>query len=245
MADNFEKIFNTLTGQYDPNKIFDEFLEYSIDINLMSLKDRGLDFQGREKSYFELFQEWIMITNNELENHPWYDYLGTFYENVIQTKFKAGTTGQFFTPPDVCKLMIELTINENIDYTNKMVNDCACGSGRFLLAGQEYLPNSIMIGADLDEMACKMTVLNFYIHGVRGSVLHMNTITGEFFGGYKVNQYFGYGLPLPHIERLNSYEDAFHFFGDGLKDSIGEHDVVEVNPLKSTMQVSLDSFLEG
>lgn len=79
----------------------------------------------------------------------------------------------------------------------------------------------------MDSVSVKMTALNFYIHGVRGSVLHMNSITNEFFGGYKVNQYLGYGLPLPHIELLHSYEDAFHFFGEGLRNR-AEEKVVEL-----------------
>ena len=34
MANEFEKIFDRLTNQYDPNKIFNEFLDYCIDIDL-------------------------------------------------------------------------------------------------------------------------------------------------------------------------------------------------------------------
>ena len=113
------------------------------------------------------------------------------------------------------------------------------GSARLLLAGHKHDPKAICIGQDLDSVSVKMAALNFYIHGVRGSVLHMNSITNEFFGGYKVNQYLGYGLPLPHIELLHSYEDAFHFFGEGLRNR-AEEKVVELHPTgKETVQTTL------
>ena len=187
-----------------------------------------------------MFQEWIFLTNEKLSQEDtigWYDYLGEFYESVIQSKFKAGNIGQFFTPSNVCETMAQITILSNP--SNGMINDCCCGSARLLLAGHHHDPNAICIGQDLDIVSVKMAALNFYIHGVRGSVLHMNSITNEFFGGYKVNQYLGYGLPLPHIELLHSYEDAFHFFGNGLNKHAREK-IVELNPKsKESVQTTL------
>ena len=121
-----------------------------------------------------------------------------------------------------------------------MINDACCGSGRLLLAGHKLDNGAVVIGQDLDIVSVKMCALNFYIHGVRGSVLHMNSITNEFFGGFKVNQYLGFGLPLPHIELLNSYEDAFHFWGQGLekKGDVDSEDV-PLNTVKDTVQTTL------
>ena len=237
---NFEKIFEKLARTHDPMNLFSEFLDYCIDINLFTLKSQGLDFKGREKQYMEMFKEWILITNETLEKEDsigWYDYLGEFYEAVIQSKFKAGSMGQFFTPSHVCEAMAEMTMMGKP--SDGMINDCCCGSARLLLAGHKHDPKAICIGQDLDSVSVKMAALNFYIHGVRGSVLHMNSISNEFFGGYKVNQYLGYGLPLPHIELLHSYEDAFHFFGEGLRNR-AEEKVVELHPTgKETVQTTL------
>ena len=243
MVNGFEKTFDKLTNQHDPNTIFNEFLDYSIDINLFTTINQNLDFKGREKYYFEMFTEWIKITNDALNNpsnhinsskNGWYDYLGIFYENIVQTKYKAGARGQFFTPADVCQLMTELTIDREKDYSNNFVNDCCCGSGRFLLAGHSLMPNGIMIGADLDEVACKMSVLNFYSHGVRGSILHQNTLTGEFYKAWRVNNYLYHGLPIPHIE-LVSEAEAYNFIGV----SRNKNDIVELNPTKSSVQSTL------
>ena len=243
----FERTFETLCRHHDPNVIFNEFLDYCIDINLFTTINQNLDFKGREQYYFEMFQEWIKITNEHLNednneinsgNNGWYDYLGIFYENTVQTKYKAGARGQFFTPSDVCQLMTELTIEKDKDYTGKFVNDCCCGSGRFLLAGHSLLPKAIMIGSDLDEVACKMSVLNFYIHGVRGSILHQNTLTGETFNCWKVNDYFGYGLPLPHIQYCNQSE-VFDFIGVPKCDSVLNVGVDQEPQIKKTVQTKL------
>lgn len=215
MANDFEKIFEQLTRELDPNRVFNEFLDYCIDINLFSLVDQKLDFGGREKDYFKMFHAWINISNDKLNDdssNGWYDYLGVFYEDFVQSKYKAGVIGQFFTPHHVCQIMTELSFDENKDYKNKLVNDCCCGSGRFLLAGHAMQPEAIMIGSDLDEMACKMSVLNFYLHGIRGSIIHQNALTGECFGAWRVNNYLQYGLPLPHIELVTPWE-AYRFIG--------------------------------
>ena len=243
MVNGFEKTFDKLTNQHDPNTIFNEFLDYSIDINLFTTINQNLDFKGREKYYFEMFTEWIKITNDALNNpsnhinsskNGWYDYLGIFYENIVQTKYKAGARGQFFTPADVCQLMTELTIDREKDYSNNFVNDCCCGSGRFLLAGHSLMPNGIMIGADLDEVACKMSVLNFYSHGVRGSILHQNTLTGEFYHAWRVNNYLYHGLPIPHIELVNQRE-AYNFIG--VNSNVKPVELRE--PVKETVQTKL------
>ena len=54
---NFEKTFEKLTHTQDPTRIFDEFLDYAIDINLFTLKDQNLKFDGREEAYFMIILE--------------------------------------------------------------------------------------------------------------------------------------------------------------------------------------------
>ena len=208
---DFEKIFEKLARTDDASILWINWLDWVIDQNLIVLKDRCLDFKGNEQTYFELYCAWIDIVNQELENTGkyYYDYLGVFYEDVIQSKYKAGTNGQFFTPQCVSELMAQ-TLVTNRD--GGVINDCACGSGRLLLDALKDNPTAIVIGQDLDPVACKMAVLNFYITGTRGSIIHQNTLTGEFFGAWRVNNYLGYGLPVPHIE-LVSQRDAYRFIG--------------------------------
>ena len=208
----FEKLFEKLAKTDDASTIWINWLDWVIDQNLLINHDRNLDFKGNEQTYFELYCAWIDIVKKRLEQSDlfYYDYLGEFYEDVIQSKYKAGTNGQFFTPQCVSKLMAKTCL---LDGGNGgTINDCACGSGRLLLDCYAENPNAILIGQDLDPVACKMAVLNFYITGARGSVIHMNTLTLESFQAWRVNNYLYHGLPLPHIELVNERE-AYSFVG--------------------------------
>ena len=207
---DFERIFEKLARTDDASTIWINWLDWVIDQNLIILKDRELNFKGNEEAYFDLYCAWIDIVNTELEttNKFYYDYLGVFYEDVIQSKYKAGTNGQFFTPQSVSKCMAELAVTGE----GGVINDATCGSGRLLLDAHEHNPTAILVGQDLDPVACKMAVCNFYISGVRGSILHQNTLTGEFFGAWRVNNYLGYDWSIPHIELVNR-EDAYRFIG--------------------------------
>lgn len=207
----FEKIFEKLAKTDDASIIWINWLDWVIDQNLIINYDRRLNFKGNEQEYFKLYCAWIDIVNNELENSNkyYYDYLGVFYEDVIQSKYKAGTSGQFFTPQDVSLLMANITM-DNLD--GGIINDCACGSGRLLLDAHSKNRNAILIGQDLDPVACKMAVLNFYISGVTGSIIHQNTLTLEVYEAWRVNKYINHGLPIPHIELVNE-RDAYRFIG--------------------------------
>lgn len=229
---NFENIFEKLARTDDASVLWINWLDWVIDQNLIINYDRHLDFKGNEETYFKLYQEWIKIVSDELEkgNKYYYDYLGVFYEDVIQSKYKAGTNGQFFTPQNVSKLMAK-TLMQN---TGGVINDCTCGSGRLLLDAHSENPTAILIGQDLDPVACKMAVLNFYIAGVRGSILHQNTLTLEVYECWRVNNYIHCGLPIPHIEKV-SERDAYRFIG--VKPN--EAKPIELNKQKETVQTKL------
>ena len=230
---NFEKTFEKLARTDDASTLWINWLDWVIDQNVIINYDRQLDFKGNEETYYQLYLEWIQIVSDELTNTDkyYYDYLGVFYEDVIQSKYKAGTNGQFFTPQNVSKLMAKL-LTQN---TGGVINDCACGSGRLLLDAHQDNPSAVLIGQDLDPVACKMAVLNFYVSGVRGSILHQNTLTGEIFECWRVNNYLYHGLPVPHIE-LVSPSEAYNFIGVSNK----EVKTVELNkPSKGMVQTKL------
>ena len=181
-----------------------------------------------------MLEEWLLQLNEDLEENPYSDRLGMFYEELVTSHSKSKHMGQFYTPSDVTNLMNGVIINEN---STGMVNDCACGSARMLLSAHvKSKGNLICIGQDLDEISCKMAVLNFWSHGVRGSIIHQNTLTMECFEAWRVNNYLYHGLPIPHIELVNERE-AYHFIG---VKNIEKAKTVEINPVsKSTVQTKL------
>lgn len=105
------------------------------------------------------------------------------YEELYLTRGKASHTGQFFTPPSVADIMSRISsLNEK---QSGIVNDCASGSGRLLLA--HYMAKSSLnhsagrrfryIAQDVDPIACKMCALNLMAHGMNANVICQDTLT--------------------------------------------------------------------
>lgn len=229
----FNKIFERLAMVNDRSIIWNNWLDYCINLNLLSTQKYEIDFKGNEKEYAEMLNCWLLELNKELENKPYYDMLGLFYEELVTSHVKSKNIGQFFTPDEVTKLMTDLTLNDMDILPNQMCNDCACGSGRMLLSAHvQSKGDLICIGQDLDEVSCKMAVLNFWSHGVRGSILHQNTLSREFYQAWRVNKYLYHGIPIPHIEKV-SERDAYQFIG------IKHIKPIEIKPKKETIQTKL------
>jgi len=240
----FEKIFSKLRKRDDPRFLWINWMDWVIDANLIAVHDRKLDFHGHEQDYYKLYIAWIDIVNEHLNTTDdyYYDYLGEFFEEHLINTFNKKDDGQFFTPTDVALLMGKLTFNEKAP--SGFVYDCACGSARLLLDAHRYNPSNIMIGWDYDVIASRMAVLNFYVHGIRGSILRVNTLTGEFFEAWRINNILGYGLKIPHIELVNQ-TDAYKFHGVIEDTPKRLYNSLVVNPPKQadSKQVSLEAFM--
>lgn len=216
---SFDKIFSKLCYSHDTSVVFDDFLDYCIDQFLINPNLKYFNHENySEKEYelfYQLFQHWIESSNKYLETHKWFDMLGLIYEEIVQSKYKAGTKGQFFTPMSVCDAIAKITYEGNKNKLSDNVlagYDSACGSGRTLLAWHVLRPKDILFGGDLDPTSCKMTVLNFIIHGVKGSVNHMNSLSLDWFNGWKVNELIDYGHPFTIME-VNSERECEIFIG--------------------------------
>lgn len=217
--DKFEKKFEELTRQHDHSVVFNDFLKYTVDQFRIDYNQKHFNHETYNKEeyeiFFELFQYLILHTHEMIEKgNEWYDMLGIFYEDVIQSKWKAGNRGQFFTPGSVCDVLADCTVNFNGD-DSKLYRalDSACGSSRTLLAYHVRRPYDICVGQDLDHTSCLMSVINFVLHGVKGTILNMNSLDRDFFGAWKVNEYVDMGLPMT-VEYTQNLNSALTFIGD-------------------------------
>ena len=135
------------------------------------------------KDYIMLVSRWCEMVADEMAKGRFFDLFGHLYEQMFLLKSKASSNGQFFTPDDLCRLMADITESKNEEEETKsgliMVNDCACGSARTLLAhfmaktskyhslaGKYYYE-----AADIDLPTCKMAACNMMIHGMQGKVV--------------------------------------------------------------------------
>lgn len=110
------------------------------------------------------------------------DPLGELFMMAISN----GHNGQYFTPTPLCEMISAMTIGETLD-DNKTICDPACGSGRMLLSAAKLNRHARFYGADLDIICCKMTLVNMLLNSLQGEVAHMNTLTNQFYIGYKID----------------------------------------------------------
>ena len=227
---SFEDLFEELAKTNDRSIIWNNWLDYCILQATINNQKNKVSFMGNEKQYYELLTLWLNELGEELETRPYYDMLGYFYESLVQSRSKSKSLGQMYTPHSVTSLLSELA-----NISDGVVNDPTCGSGRTLLSAYvQSQGRTVVVGQDLDATSCKMAVLNFWSHGVRGSVLHMNTLELEFYEAWRVNNYLGYGLNIPHIE-LVPEKEAYHFIG--CKESLMVNDKKEVEKEDSVQSV--------
>ena len=64
----FNKIFERLAMTNDRSIIWNQFLDYCIDVNLLNSKERHLDFKGNEKHYMDMLEEWLKRNNIDGNN---------------------------------------------------------------------------------------------------------------------------------------------------------------------------------
>lgn len=175
----FNSVFNKLTYSRDVSRVFDDFLTIAICC---------MCHQQQEPLYFETIKGYtkdelnhfakllgeLMMLYFEAEKYGyWVDPLGDYYE-VLAGNYKKSRLGQFFTPKPLCDLMTAFIIDKE-DF-GKTINEPTCGSGRIILAANNYAPGNYYIAQDLDPICCKMTALNCCFHTVRAEIHCMDTL---------------------------------------------------------------------
>lgn len=137
-------------------------------------------FSDVKTKYKEVFtkEDIITLDNNsvayivgELQNYCLIDaerdVLADAFETFIDHALKGGQ-GQFFTPRNVVKMMVEILDPDDDD----MVIDPACGSGGFIIESLRYIWNKIvnrykdMGWSDMEILEEKIDVANKCIRGI-------------------------------------------------------------------------------
>jgi len=121
------------------------------------------------------------------------DPLGSLYEDVIS----KGRLSQFFTPPHISDFMAAITVGANAA-PGRTVFDPACGSGRVLLSAAKINRHLLLYGADIDLILCKVALVNMLLNSLTGEIAHMNSLTNEFFAGYKTDTILKNGYHVPY-----------------------------------------------
>jgi type I restriction-modification system DNA methylase subunit len=131
------------------------------------------------------------------------DPIGELYMQAISN----GHNGQYFTPTPICDMLAIMSLGNNPE-PGETVSDCACGSGRMLLAAAKINRYLQLYGADLDNTCCKMALLNMLFNSLTGEIAHMNSLSNDFYTGYKVTTILVDGFHYPYYIEFNQPEQS-------------------------------------
>lgn len=162
----------------------------------------ALAAQTREAEYLEEARRWkpddltdfsqavgqLVI---EMEDQPFTDLIGPQYLEQSSSSGRQAR-GEFYTPPEICRLMAEMTIGQiDTSATNPVsIMEPSCGAGGMILAAGQVFARSNAVhqmrvtAIDINPVACDMAFINTTLWGIPCRVLHGNALTNEFWHGW-------------------------------------------------------------
>ena len=150
----------------------------------------------------------LMIAHKQYQDEfgAFSDMFGTYMEGQGMTS--AGL-GQFFTPEDICKMMVDLKL-EDIQAAparpSRVLDPC-CGSGRFMLAVAEKYHrelkqyNFFITNVDLDFTAFVLCLFNAILHAIPTVCIWGNSLSMDVFAAYATIQF--YPMPYATFEKVD------------------------------------------
>lgn len=242
-----------LTNRLRSTEKFNDFVNNSVDPDTKD-KKRAIHFLFNQIKQDKEFKGTRMFTENDnladsldddfirdkfISIYKDYNFIGTkidalgaVYEVLAQRASKDVKVGQFFTPENVVRFIVEMA---ELDYNDKVL-DPACGTGRFLIhsmhdmlhkaekskeRNKEQIFNNITkkqcFGTDIDQRIAKIAKMNMWINGDGKS----NIFGGKYFNGLLLHRQelpngdsfdgnFDCILTNPPLGELNYQELSFY-----------------------------------
>lgn len=140
----------------------------------------------------EAFGEAFRMLGDEMEDKPFEDCLGTFYTEIA-SKSTVDARGEFYTPPGVCEIMSQMTMDvEKIIEEGKPVSvgEPACGSGGMILALAKQFSPIVREGEksyvdllrvtmqDISPTSTDMAYVNTTLWGIPAKIVLGDTLRG-------------------------------------------------------------------
>lgn len=157
------------------------------------------------------------------------DVIGRIYEGVIPSE-RRKEMGEYYTPPAICDLICQLTIDEASD----AVFDPACGSGGFLVSAynqkQSLLPEESGIhevildqlhGVDINRFPAHLSAINLALQDLSSHTENVNVEVSDFFNVRSDMQRFG---------RVVAGAGGSEWESGDVNGAVGGFDAVVANP---------------
>ena len=180
---SFSKVMQMVSSSHGLDQVFSDFLEMTVCSFQM-----GAD----EEHYFRTIKRYktpqlynmaealaYLIIEMDGNGTGYVDVLGGFFEEYIS----HGHNGQFFTPMPICEMMARL---QGPIEPGAVIADCACGSGRTLMAAASLQPAARFFAADVSRNCALMTAINFCLNGMFGEVNWMDSLSNHWYGGWRI-----------------------------------------------------------
>lgn len=75
-------------------------------------EEHVIEMKNKSEELFEIVLIFMNKVTEAMEKGKWLDFFGELYETMYQSKGKASSLGQFFTPPSICDLMSNIVGEE-------------------------------------------------------------------------------------------------------------------------------------
>lgn len=177
--------------RHEPSRLFEDWLEVCICCFAnQRMEERYLQIVKRYDrqeldTMAQLMGLLILMHEDHTAGGGWFDGLGQIYEHLA-SRSKTSRMGQFFTPPEVCDVMARICYDGQ-EAPPQAYDPCA-GSGRLLLAQRAVRKDiDLYVAGDVDPVCVKMCALNFWLHGMRGEVACMNSLSLQWYFAYQTH----------------------------------------------------------
>jgi type I restriction enzyme M protein len=174
----FNSLFFEFQYRHDLNRVFDDLLTVIVctmghETQEPLYLETIAKYERKElDALCKLFAELMQIYSKHTAD-DWCDPLGDYYE-CLAGNYKKSNFGQFFTPKPLCDMMTRMM--QEPDNWGIKINDPACGSGRMILASNQFVKGNYFVCQDLDPICCKMTAINLCFHEIRAEVHCRNSL---------------------------------------------------------------------
>ena len=165
-------------------------IEISNAVDSLHRERRNQTYAAIAKKYkpeeFQRFAPLLAELINNLEKNPFQDFLGAMYMDL---ELGSSSTGQFFTPYNICQMMAEVSLSEDVkdrieEHGWISLHDPTCGGGATLIGAAEtlyrrninYQQRAFFVGQDLDQTVAMMCYIQLSLIGCPGYVRVGNTL---------------------------------------------------------------------
>ncbi len=197
----FQKVFSSLCDRRSSWQAWADFVECAA-IEISNAVDRtGTVREEREARYVRIMKTYTTAERDAfcslfalmveaLEVNPDQDFLG---EMFMALELGNHWKGQFFTPYDVCRMMVQISTQDIEAHIERRgwvgVMDPACGAGALLIASRNEFAargigyrQALYVCQDVDPVAGLMCYIQLSLLGCAGYIVIANSLTNPISG---------------------------------------------------------------